>query len=54
MGKGNNKKQSTGSALGFESTLWAAANKLRGNMDACAGQYHDANRREKADLKANG
>src|SRR5258708_35683151 len=32
----NNKKDkgSNGSALGFEATLWAAADKLRGNLDA--------------------
>lgn len=27
-------KAKAGSALGFEATLWAAADKLRGNMDA--------------------
>src|SRR5471030_1957150 len=29
--------QSNGSALGFEATLWSAAEKLKGNMDA--GEY---------------
>lgn len=27
-------QQSNGSALGFEATLWATADKLRGNLDA--------------------
>jgi type I restriction enzyme M protein len=34
MAKGNNKKQSDGSVLDFEAQLWAAADKLRGHMDA--------------------
>jgi type I restriction enzyme M protein len=34
MAKGNRQNKSNGSALGFEATLWAAADKLRGNMDA--------------------
>ena len=28
------KKKTGGAALGFEATLWAAADKLRANMDA--------------------
>jgi len=28
------KQTSSGSALGFEATLWATADKLRGNLDA--------------------
>jgi type I restriction-modification system DNA methylase subunit len=31
---GNRQNKSTGSALGFEATLWATADKLRGNLDA--------------------
>ena len=31
MAKGNGQKKSDGSHLGFEATLWAAADKLRGN-----------------------
>ena len=34
MAKGNNQKQSDGSALDFEAQLWAAADKMRGHMDA--------------------
>ncbi|HXE41622.1 MAG TPA: class I SAM-dependent DNA methyltransferase, partial [Candidatus Baltobacteraceae bacterium] len=34
MAKGNNQKQNNGAQLGFEATLWAAADKLRGNLDA--------------------
>jgi type I restriction enzyme M protein len=34
MAKANHQKPANGSALGFEATLWAAADKLRGNMDA--------------------
>jgi type I restriction enzyme M protein len=30
----NSEDKSNGSALGFEATLWAAADKLRGNVDA--------------------
>jgi type I restriction enzyme M protein len=30
----NNKQRDNGLALGFEATLWAAADKLRGNLDA--------------------
>jgi len=29
-----NGKKGNGSALGFEATLWATADKLRGNLDA--------------------
>jgi hypothetical protein len=31
---GNSQNKSNGSALGFEATLWATADKLRGNLDA--------------------
>src|SRR5690242_7516156 len=34
MAKGNGKKSSNGSALEFEAQLWAAADKMRGHMDA--------------------
>src|ERR1035437_8699553 len=34
MAKSNNQKQSNGSNLDFEAQLWAAANKMRGHMDA--------------------
>lgn len=34
MGKSNNQQKTNGSQLGFETTLWAAADKLRGNLDA--------------------
>ncbi len=33
-GKGKDKAPKTGANLGFEATLWAAADKLRNNMDA--------------------
>ena len=29
-----NQKKTNGANLGFEATMWAAADKLRGNMDA--------------------
>jgi type I restriction enzyme M protein len=32
--KTEDKKKASGAALGFEATLWAAADKLRGHMDA--------------------
>lgn len=32
--KGHNNKKSNGANLGFEATLWAAADKQRGHMDA--------------------
>ena len=34
MAKGNNPKTANGSALDFEAQLWAAADKMRGHMDA--------------------
>ncbi len=34
MAKGNNQKSTNGSALDFEAQLWAAADKMRGHMDA--------------------
>jgi type I restriction enzyme M protein len=34
MGKANHRKESNGPALGFEAQLWAAADKMRGHMDA--------------------
>ena len=34
MGMGNSQKQSNGSTLEFEAQLWAAADKMRGHMDA--------------------
>lgn len=34
MGKGSSQKQANGSALEFEAQLWAAADKMRGHMDA--------------------
>jgi len=34
MGSMNNQRNNTGANLGFEDKLWAAADKLRGNMDA--------------------
>jgi type I restriction enzyme M protein len=34
MAKGNKQRQSNGSTLDFESQLWAAADKMRGHMDA--------------------
>jgi len=33
-GKSKNNSKSNGANLGFEATLWAAADKLRNNMDA--------------------
>ncbi|MEQ9370861.1 MAG: type I restriction-modification system subunit M N-terminal domain-containing protein [Coleofasciculus chthonoplastes F3-SA18-01] len=32
--KGNSAKTSNGATLGFEQTLWTAADKLRGHLDA--------------------
>ncbi|MEJ7569273.1 MAG: class I SAM-dependent DNA methyltransferase [Gaiellaceae bacterium] len=37
MGRPRKQQSSNGAALGFEATLWAAADKLRGHMDA--GEY---------------
>jgi len=34
MAKGNIQTTTSGSALGFEATLWSVAEKLKGNMDA--------------------
>src|SRR3989454_8373659 len=34
MAKVNDRKEMNGSALGFEAQLWAAADKMRGHMDA--------------------
>jgi type I restriction-modification system DNA methylase subunit len=34
MAKSNSQKNANGSALDFESQLWAAADKMRGHMDA--------------------
>ncbi len=33
MAKMNDRKERSGSALGFEAELWAAADKMRGHMD---------------------
>jgi type I restriction enzyme M protein len=33
-GKLTERKRTNGANLGFEATLWAAADKLRNNMDA--------------------
>ena len=34
MAKSNNQKTANGSNLDFEAQLWAAADKMRGHMDA--------------------
>ena len=34
MARGKVEKQNVGANFGFEATLWAAADKLRGHMDA--------------------
>jgi len=34
MAKGTSQKPANGSALEFEAQLWAAADKMRGHMDA--------------------
>ena len=34
MARGNSQKKADGSALDFEAQLWAAADKMRGHMDA--------------------
>jgi type I restriction-modification system DNA methylase subunit len=39
MATGKSQKQSDGSALDFEAQLWAAADKMRGHMDA-SGYKH--------------
>ncbi len=36
---GKNTNSSNGASLGFETTLWAAADKLRGHMDAAAYKH---------------
>ena len=33
IGRRSNNSKSNGATLGFEATLWAAADKLRNNMD---------------------
>jgi type I restriction enzyme M protein len=38
-GKGNNSTNNKGATLGFEATLWAAADKLRNNMDAAEHKH---------------
>jgi len=40
MAKGNSQKTANGSALDFEAQLWAAADKMRGHMDA--SEYNGA------------
>ena len=40
MAKGTSQKKSNGSALDFEAQLWAAADKMRGHMDA--SEYNGA------------
>jgi type I restriction enzyme M protein len=40
MAKGNNQKPANGSALDFEAQFWAAADKMRGHMDA--SEYNGA------------
>ena len=37
-GKNSVGKNGNGSALGFEATLWATADKLRGNLDAAKAE----------------
>ncbi len=37
MARKNSQNNDNGGALGFEATLWSAAEKLKGNMDA--GEY---------------
>jgi type I restriction enzyme M protein len=34
MAKAVSSRKNNGASLGFEATLWAAADKLRGHMDA--------------------
>ncbi len=36
MAEGNNQKTANGSNLDFEAKLWAAADKIRGHMNACS------------------
>ena len=36
--KSPTKTNGNGANLGFEATLWAAADKMRNNMDACGPQ----------------
>ena len=42
MARPTKKKNGNGANLGFEATLWAAADKLRNNMDAAV--YKHVNR----------
>jgi hypothetical protein len=49
MAKGNGQKKSDGSHPGFEATLWATADKLRGNLDATlAEQFAESAKLEKS------
>jgi hypothetical protein len=43
MARGKAEKQNGGGNLGFEQTLWAAADKLRGHMDATVHSQVEAN-----------
>jgi hypothetical protein len=59
MPKGNSaERKSNGSALDFEAQLWAAADKMRGHMDAseykhaCLGLKMSANNEESRTLTA--
>ena len=40
MPKLNSQKQANGSTLNFEAQLWAAADKMRGHMDASEYKWH--------------
>ena len=39
MPRGKKKKADNGPKLGFEATLWAAADKMRGHMDAAVYKH---------------
>ena len=44
------QRQSNGASLGFESTLWAAADKLRNNLDAAEYKHGDKDAGAYADI----
>ena len=39
MARGRKPKNNNGAKLGFEATLWQAADALRGHMDALIGEF---------------
>jgi len=52
MERGKTEKQNGGANLGFEQTLWAAADKLRGHMAAAVRSQVEANLEQSHSLAA--